>query len=210
MAAKGQPISQPTPREVWDRLDDESPKAHAAFVQYRDLGTERSIDKTRIKLGKRSGYARHLETWSSQYRWVERAAAWGAAEQKRKDAERAIDERRVWKKAQADERDRRKALLNRMAALLGASFKDHITIDGEGKPTASAPDPESLRSIAGAFKTYMEQSRQEFNDLPTQKVAPVDASDPEGETPYQPRLDDFTRIITSVKELLEQERRDDD
>lgn len=209
MGAKGQPISQ-TSREVWDRQDDESPKAHAAFVQYRDLGVERSIDKTRIRLGKTAGYARHLETWSSQYRWVERAAAWDTAEQKRKDIERAADERRVWKKAQADERDRRKALLNRMAALLGASFKDHITIDGEGKSTASAPDPETLRSIAGAFKTYMEQSRQEFNDLPTQKVAPVDASDPEGETPYQPRVDDFTSVILAAKELLEQERRDDE
>lgn len=210
MAAKGQPISQRPPVEAWDQQVGESPKAHAAFVTYRDMGVDRSIDKTRIRLGKKAGYARHLETWSSQNRWVERAAAWDAAEQKRKDAERAVDERRVWKKAQADERDRRKALLNRMAALLGASFKEHIEIDGDGKPTASAPDPETLRSIAGAFKTYMEQSRQEFNDLPTQKVAPVDARDPEGETPYAPKLDDFAAVIASVKELIESERADGD
>lgn len=189
---------------------EETSAAYHAFVQYRDLGVERSLAAAVKALGKRKGYVGQLERWSSLNRWVERAAAWDAAEQKRKDAERAVDERRVWKKAQADERDRRKALLNRMAALLGASFKEHIEIDGDGKPTASAPDPETLRSIAGAFKTYMEQSRQEFNDLPTQKVAPVDARDPEGETPYAPKLDDFAAVIASVKELIESERADGD
>lgn len=34
---------------------------------------ERSLSKVRIKLGKKSGYDRQLQEWSSQHRWVERA-----------------------------------------------------------------------------------------------------------------------------------------
>lgn len=207
--SKTKPRSAPPrqPANAWDMQIGESSVAYAAFVCYRDLGADRSLELAAQKLNKSKT---NLAKWSSNHRWTERTREWDAAEQQRRDTTRAADERKVWKEAQIEERDRRKKLLNRMGALLGASINEHVTTDANGKPTATAPDPEQLRSIAGAFKTYMEQSRQEFNDLPTQKVAPVDARDPEGETPYAPRLDDFTSVITAVKELLESERGDDD
>lgn len=202
MGVKGAKAKRAASAHVWDMLENETSAAYHAFVCYRDLGVERSLSHAVKALGKSKGYVGQLERWSSEYQWVERTRAWDAAEQKRKDEDRMVDERRVWKDAQIKERNRRKTLLNGMAAILSKSVGKYVR-DGE---VVEAPDPESLRSIAGAFKTYMEQSRQEFNDLPTQKVAPVDARDPEGETPYQPRLDDFAGVIEAVKQMIEADR----
>ena len=43
------------------------------------------------------------------------------------------------------------------------------------------------------------------DELPV-TIAPVDARDPEGETPYQPRLDDFAGVIEAVKQMIEADR----
>lgn len=62
----------------WERQRGESGKAFAAFCVYRDMGAKRSLrevcrilsrDKTTVK-------QRHIEDWSSRWRWVERATAW--------------------------------------------------------------------------------------------------------------------------------------
>jgi hypothetical protein len=63
------------PIEPWERRSDESAKAFAAFVAYRDLGSGRTHDKAREFLGKKSGYDRLLERWSSRFDWVERTNA---------------------------------------------------------------------------------------------------------------------------------------
>jgi len=42
------------------------------------MGADRSLSKVRIKLGKKTGYDRQLEEWSSQWSWVDRAAAYDA------------------------------------------------------------------------------------------------------------------------------------
>lgn len=62
----------------WDRQPGESDKAFAAFCAYRDLGPDRTHEKTREKLGKNSGYLRVLEAWSGRFRWMDRAAAFDA------------------------------------------------------------------------------------------------------------------------------------
>ncbi len=56
----------------WDRQEGETPKAYAAFCAYRDLGTERSLEK----VGGSSAKVRVCERWSSRYSWPARAAAW--------------------------------------------------------------------------------------------------------------------------------------
>jgi len=68
----------------------ETPKAAAAFQDYCLLGSSRSLAKLAQKLGKPSGYTRQLETWSSDYHWVKRVAAYDAeqrTERERKNQE---------------------------------------------------------------------------------------------------------------------------
>ncbi len=63
---------------VWTRSDDETAKSYAAFCLYRDLGSARSLEKARQRLGKSSGYIRQLETWSSRYAWLRRSKGYDA------------------------------------------------------------------------------------------------------------------------------------
>lgn len=60
-------------RQAWDRLDDESTKAYEAFAVYRDLGVNRRLDDVAAKLNKSTTI---MGRWSSQYDWVNRAAAY--------------------------------------------------------------------------------------------------------------------------------------
>lgn len=60
------------------------------------MGPSRSLVKLAQKLGKPSGYTRHLEAWSSTYRWSDRVRAYDAEQRKRK--------------AEEDEQRRREAL----------------------------------------------------------------------------------------------------
>lgn len=62
----------------WQKQPTESAIAFNAFKTYRDMGASRTLEKTREKLGKVSGYMRVLEDWSSTHRWVERAADYDA------------------------------------------------------------------------------------------------------------------------------------
>jgi len=78
--------------EIWERQPDEGSKAYAAFCVYRDLGPDRSLEKTRQKLGKSAGYTRWMHTWSSKYDWVTRAQAYDdyIEKKKREEKEKAI------------------------------------------------------------------------------------------------------------------------
>ena len=73
------------PYESWERLNGETSLAYAAFCVFRDLGAERNIRKAvetaqlcsgetdNSKLEKRY---RVWRNWSSQFRWLERAAGY--------------------------------------------------------------------------------------------------------------------------------------
>lgn len=67
-----------TGKHPWDRLAKETDKAFAAFCVYRDMGAGRSHTKTATALGKAKGYRGWLETWSSRFDWVARAAKYDA------------------------------------------------------------------------------------------------------------------------------------
>jgi hypothetical protein len=62
-------------RASYERLEGESKKAFEAFVEYRNMGLDRSIAKVGAKLGKSVSL---LERWSSKYSWVERAKEYDA------------------------------------------------------------------------------------------------------------------------------------
>jgi len=75
----------------WDRQEGETDAAWKAFNRYLQLGDERSIAKAIEGDGKRAAKRRY-ESWSSTYRWVERARAWDASivERIRKDREKDL------------------------------------------------------------------------------------------------------------------------
>ena len=78
--------------EIWERQKDESNKAYHIFCIYRDMGPNRSLEKTREILGKSAGYTRWMHTWSSKYDWVTRAQAYDdyIEKKKRKENEKKI------------------------------------------------------------------------------------------------------------------------
>lgn len=57
----------------WERQPNESDKAFEAFVCYRDMGADRSINAVAQKLSKSRTL---IAKWSSQWGWVDRAAAY--------------------------------------------------------------------------------------------------------------------------------------
>ena len=57
----------------WDRQENESAKAFEAFCEYRNMGIQRSVRKVARELGKSETL---MARWSTNYDWVERAAAW--------------------------------------------------------------------------------------------------------------------------------------
>lgn len=69
----------PVDLEPWNKFRDETHRAYAAFLSYRDLPTgHRSLTRaaaafyitaTRAKV-------RQMQTWSSRHSWVDRANAW--------------------------------------------------------------------------------------------------------------------------------------
>ena len=84
--------------EPWERQQDETSKAYAAFCIYRDLGPERSLQKAADNLGKSRGL---LEGWSSRFEWGKRTAAWDA-EQDRQARQAQIEEIKKMRKRHAD------------------------------------------------------------------------------------------------------------
>jgi hypothetical protein len=68
---------QPQP---WEQRPDESPRAYAAFVAYRDMGAARSVDATAAGIaGHQGGTKRapgHFKRWSVEHQWSARARAY--------------------------------------------------------------------------------------------------------------------------------------
>ena len=75
-----------TKTQLWEKRDDESGRAFAAFAAYRDYGTYRSLDKVYVDLASRNprrggkpapkSAPRQWTLWSSLYEWVKRAEAY--------------------------------------------------------------------------------------------------------------------------------------
>jgi hypothetical protein len=70
-------VEMPPKKEFlsWEPQSGESAPAFAAFVEYRDLGPDRSIDAVQRKVKKNT---RLLAKWSGHWNWVKRARAYDA------------------------------------------------------------------------------------------------------------------------------------
>jgi len=61
----------------WDKREDESSKAYAAFWAYLKLGTERSVEEAAKTIQKSPGV---LNRWARRFDWKKRAEAWDEEE----------------------------------------------------------------------------------------------------------------------------------
>lgn len=86
------------PPEPWERQEGETSRAYEAFAVYRDMGPDRSINKTSQKLSKNRTT---IAEWSARNDWVKRVAAWDA-EQDRIVRQAQIDEIKKMRKRHAD------------------------------------------------------------------------------------------------------------
>lgn len=66
-------VNTPDKPEPWERQPEETSRAFEAFTVYRDMGAERSINKTCQKLNKNRTT---IADWSTKYNWVKRCEEW--------------------------------------------------------------------------------------------------------------------------------------
>lgn len=92
-----------TSSRSYDRVEGEGTRAFEAFVHYRNLGPERTLDKVAAHFNK---HPKNVQDWSSEWNWVERVAHWDAMldEKTRERAEAYIP---IWE-------SRRQVALERM------------------------------------------------------------------------------------------------
>jgi hypothetical protein len=62
----------PDENTKFERMSKEPPLAWMAFRMYRDMGSDRTMERVRESLGKGPGYLRALERWSHRWRWGQR------------------------------------------------------------------------------------------------------------------------------------------
>ena len=129
-------------RKPWERLDEESTPAYAAFKEYRDMGEERSIAKVAKKLGKSD---KLLERWSAKHDWGNRVMAWDDA------IEHRASENLLNEIAKMRARQRKQAL---KMQLKGLNLLDGIN-QGDAK----------LSEIVSLMKLGMEQERICMGDV---------------------------------------------
>ena len=86
----------------WEQQPGESSRAYGAFCAYRDLGPRRSLRAAAEKFYGRTaaGVVRQCTSWSSTFRWVERAQAWDRhldleARQAQEEARREMSQRQA-------------------------------------------------------------------------------------------------------------------
>jgi len=123
----------------WGRQEEETRKAFACFEVYRNmLPIERSLAKVRQKLGRKTGYIRQLEKWSSKYGWVRRAVEFDAY----------TDSVRLAGRSQAIEEMAERQAWQGMI-LQDAGFRVFLDEDGKLKPLIgdSLPPSVAIRAI---------------------------------------------------------------
>ena len=77
--------------EPWERQPDESAKAFEAFVTYRDMGPDRSIQRVARECTKSVSL---IKRWSRERGWTERIRAWdnNLTEAARKKARKEVED----------------------------------------------------------------------------------------------------------------------
>ncbi|MET9321980.1 hypothetical protein ABZX75_17565 [Streptomyces sp. NPDC003038] len=78
--------------DPWERQPGETPKRHARFLVFRDIGLTRTLAKASDELA--LSYS-HVRALAAEYRWQDRAAAWDAHQQRQYTAELEEERRKA-------------------------------------------------------------------------------------------------------------------
>lgn len=154
---------------LWERLPNESARAYAAFVIYRDMGAVRSLDKAyhhatgQQESGKRA--PGRWTQWSVQHQWSDRAAAWDAMLRSRELAQREAAqaaEAERWAARRAAEAEREWAfaeqLMERARAMLAFPLQTRELAE-DGHTIIVKPARWAIRDAAGMADTAAKLAR---------------------------------------------------
>ena len=179
--------------QPWERQTGERPKPWAAFCIYRDLGPLRSINKAfqqhqrqLVAKGELKPDAlkdhppRWWGTWSSDFNWVVRSAAY---DDHIEAADRAQFER---ERIQARE-DRRKLI--RVAKSKLAKMLNKL--EPKMKPDET-PEIPKVNDVVNLMRLVIQEERAEYDDEPTQRH---EHSGPEGSAIRVDVIDEALRKI---------------
>jgi len=158
-------------RPSWERQEEETRKAFACFEVYRNmLPIERSLAKVRQKLGRKTGYIRQLEKWSSKYGWVRRAVEFDAY----------TDSVRLAGRSQALEEMAERQAWQGMI-LQDAGFRVFLDEDGKLKPLIgdSLPPSVAIRAIEVGAKLERLARGEPADIFKISRKAPEEYSDEE-------------------------------
>ena len=143
--------------ELWQRQETDTDASFKAFNIYLRMSGKRSLSRLVELVGKKSGYSRVLERWSGENNWQARVQAYDAHLE-------AIDLADYEDKRLAS-RKTRQSIVQGLESFLGRMMEDSVDKNNNRLDLTIS----ELQSIASAAKTIMTESRNEFNDLPTQR-----------------------------------------
>ncbi len=197
----------------WEKMPNETAKAYGAFIAYRNLPAhERSLKRAvGVLFGdenfvKTSSKLRQFQTWSAQYSWVSRAAAWDEDidRRAREDQVKAVKEMRTRqvKLAQAMQQKAIERLRSMEAAELDADqVLAYIMSSSKLEAQALGEPPETLRvngMILNLPVDYTKVSDEELREFIVQQMRT-------NNTPGLPGAIPPTPIETGIDELPEEE-----
>lgn len=168
----------PPPKQPTDHIPGESMRAYDAYVNYRDMGPERSLAAVGQKVGKSTT---QMSRWSSRYRWLERVALHEeyldqlrmstAARIAERNAEELAREREQERRRKLDDGKRLAEVARQMLAFPLATRRVEVT-DENGVATVTIVEPSKWR-LADAAR-LQEVAAKEIAmalDEPTERVA---------------------------------------
>ncbi len=176
----------------WDRQPGESAKAFDAFGVYLNLGPTRSITKVAQTLNKSRTW---LGTWSSKYKWVDRALAWDAdvrktelletAEELKQSRKRRIQTAQTIHTLAVRELQRR----TQLEGLTWAEIEERFLVEEkEGRKTVVSNDTSVERqknswvrgfrsltfpALLNTIRTYQNELRIDYDDIPSRREKEV-------------------------------------
>jgi hypothetical protein len=135
--------------ELWERQKSDTKKSYEAFHVYLTIGRKRSLKKVSEELSKDISL---IKRWSERHNWVSRVSA--------HDAYLETIDRKDYENNRLASRKKRQKIVQGLEVLLGRIVDKDLT----------GLDPQAVNQLAGAASKILDQSRQEFNDLPTQRA----------------------------------------
>lgn len=143
-------------RPVWERLPGETPKAYAAFEEYRDMAKmQRSQREVAVRLGK---HYTQVRDWAGKFHWNRRIEAWDAhAEQLRI----ATQEQAIVEMADRHARSGMALLTKAMQRLVGDPTADIEAIDPS---SLSAADVARLAEVGTKIERLARGADEQKDD----------------------------------------------